>query len=115
MESELWKVLVADRDADIRHVVEDLLIDDGFEVRQAADANEALLELRDGAFDVLLCHQELLRSGDGRLGRRAQELHPALRVVAMSAGGSQARSDEADANLAKPFTRSQLVAALRPA
>ena len=109
-----WRVLVADGDADVRHVVEDLLIGQGFEVRQAANADEAVLELRDGAFDVLLCHRELLRSGDGRVGLSAQELQPALRVVAMSAAGAQAGRDEADANLAKPFTRMQLVAALRP-
>jgi DNA-binding NtrC family response regulator len=107
-------VLVADRDTDIRNVVEDLLLDYDFEVRQAANLDEAVRELRDGAIDVMLCHLELLRSGDGRLGRRAQELQPALRVVAMSAAGAQAESDEADANLAKPFTRSQLMAALRP-
>jgi len=109
-----WRVLVADSDADVRHVVEDLLIGQGFEVRQAANADEAVLELRDGVFDVLLCHRELLRSGDSRVGLSAQELQPALRVVAMSAGGAQAGRDEADANLAKPFTRMQLVAALRP-
>ena len=109
-----WRVLVADRDADVRHVVEDLLIGQGFEVRQAANADEAVLELRDGAFDVLLCHAELLQSGDGRISRRVQELRPTLRVVAMSAGGAQVRGDDADSNLAKPFRRRELVAALRP-
>ncbi len=114
MTPQSCRVLVADRDADVRSVVEDLLFDQGFEVRQAANTDEAVLELRDGAVDILLCHLELLRSADGRLGRHAQELQPALRVVAMSATHTQAGSDEADANLAKPFTRSQLLAALQP-
>ena len=108
------RVLVGDRDADVRNVVEDLLLNHDFEVRQAANTDEAMLELRNGDFDVLLCHLGLLRSEDGRLSRRAQELQPALRVVAMSAAGGQAGHGEADANLAKPFTRSQLLAALRP-
>ena len=107
-----WRVLVADRDADIRSVVEDLLLDQGIEVRQAANTDEAVLELQGGAIDILLCHLDLLRSAGGRLGRRAKELQPTLRVVAMSAALAQA--EEADANLAKPFTRSQLMAALIP-
>ena len=109
-----WRTLVADRDEDVRNVVEDLLLDHGCEVRQAVNADEAVLELRGEAFDVLLCHLELLRSGGGRLGRRARELQPALRVVAMSAAGAQADRGEADANLAKPFTGQQLLEALRP-
>jgi DNA-binding NtrC family response regulator len=112
--SRTCRVLVADHDADVRNVVEDLLFDQDFEVRQAESTDDAVLELRQGAFDVVLCHLQLLRSGNGLLARCTRELQPALRVVAMSSAGAQARTDEADENLAKPFTRSQLLAALRP-
>ena len=54
IKSEPWRVLVADADRDICSVVEDLLLGQGFEVRQAANSNEAVLELRYGTFDVLL-------------------------------------------------------------
>lgn len=112
--SRMWRVLVVEGDADVRDVVEDLLIDEGFEIREVANENDALVELNKNTFDVVLCHLVLLRSARNRLSRRVHELQPTPRVVAMSASGAQARSDEANANLPKPFTRSQLLEAIRP-
>ena len=114
MKARTWRVLVVDGDAEVREVVEDLLLDQGFEVRQAANADDALLELRANAFDVLLCHLTVLRSVHGRFRRSVHELQPVPRIVAMSAIGAQARSDEASASLSKPFTRSQLLETIRP-
>jgi len=112
VERETLRVLVVDMDAGVRSVVEDLLFDRGFEVRQAANQEFAVLELRQRVFDVLLCHLSLLRSAP--LQRCAQELRPTLWITAMSASGARARREEADANLAKPFTRLELVTSLRP-
>jgi CheY-like chemotaxis protein len=114
MTAGLWRVLVVDGDAEVRDVVEDLLIDRGFEVHQAADEDEAVSELHTNTFDVLLCHLTLLRSGHEQLCRSVHEVQPNTRVVAMSASGAHARRDEASANLPKPFTRLQLLEALRP-
>jgi two-component system nitrogen regulation response regulator NtrX len=108
------RVLVVDGNAEVRNVIEDLLFDQGFAVRQAANPDDALLALREDAPDVLLCHLTLLRSRRGMLTRRVRELWPTLRIVAMSASGAQPRSDEASASLSKPFTRLQLLDALRP-
>lgn len=108
------RVLVVDADAEVRNVVEDLLTDRGFEVQQAADAEGALVKIGKDAFDVLLCHLTALRSDRGHLSQRLRELDPAPRVIAMSASGLRARSDEASANLPKPFTRAQLLEAIRP-
>lgn len=107
-------MLVVDADADVRNVVEDLLAGQGFEVHQAANPDEALLTLRLQACDVLLAPLPMLRARGGCLSRRARELRPAPWVVAMSAAGMRARRYEADATLAKPFMRTQLLAALRP-
>jgi DNA-binding NtrC family response regulator len=107
-------VLVVDSDDDVRNVIEELLIDHGFQVRQAPSPYDAAVELRNAVFDALVCHLEMLRQEDECLARRARELRPGLKVIAMSAGGSRATSDEADANLAKPFTRAQLLAILDP-
>ena len=115
MTSRMCRVLVVDGDEEVRNVIEDLLIDRGFEVHQAANADEAVLELRGNPFDVLLCHLALLRSVRSGLNQRVRALHPTPRVVAMSASGTPARSDEANASLSKPFSRSQLLDALRPA
>lgn len=115
MTTPTWSLLVADEDADVRSVVEELLLDRGFEVYQAASAAEAAGVLREMDFDTLLCHLELLRARGGRLGREARSLRPALWIVAMSASGGLATDHEAHANLAKPFSRAQLLAAVRPA
>ena len=113
----LPSVLVVDDDEDIRDVVEDLLSDRGFEIRQASSLDEARRELSARDFDTLLCRIEFLRSADPEFlpGPPAGATRPRIRVVAMSAGDAYALRDEADANLAKPFTRRELLAALRPA
>ena len=114
MTPRAWRILVIEGDAEIRGMVEDLLFDEGFEVCKAKDADSALLELIENSFDVLLCNLSLLRLEDGRLSRHVHKLKPTPRVVAMSASGAQARSDEANGNLPKPFTRAQLLEAIRP-
>ncbi len=109
------RILVAEADAEVRSVIEDLLIDHGFEIHLAGNADDSALALRRDAFEVLLCHLPLLRAREGRLCQLVRELQPACRIVAMSASGAKARADEADTNLPKPFTRSQLLAAFAPA
>jgi DNA-binding NtrC family response regulator len=114
MHSADWTVLVVTDDEDIREVVEDLLVEEEWGVHQAANLQSALRELRSQRFDALLCHLRVLRAEEGRLIREARALQPGAHLVAMTASGPGAGSDEADANLAKPFTRAQLVEALYP-
>jgi CheY-like chemotaxis protein len=106
------RVLVADSDTDVRGVIADLLVGPGFEVRLAADTQEARSALAGDEIDVFLCDLELLRSDHDPLGRFAQSLARRPYLVAMSASGNSAGSKEADRCLAKPFTRSQLLAAI---
>jgi DNA-binding NarL/FixJ family response regulator len=107
------RLLVVDREQAVREVIQDLLADYEIEVRQAASRGEAGLELRRIAFDVLLCHLSMLREGGGWLIREGRRTRPGLRIVAMSASGSRATPAEADAMLQKPFTRAELLDALR--
>jgi CheY-like chemotaxis protein len=113
------RVLVVDSDRDIREVVQDLLSgphsEPELDVRTVGDpeaAVRALTGVEAGEFDALLCHLPALRAKGGRLARQARALGPKLRVVAMSANGRRATEGEADANLAKPFSRAKLLAAL---
>ena len=106
-------VLVVDGDSEIRDVVEDLLFEQGFLVHQAADGDQAVREIRENTFDILLCHLSLLDTVREQLSRCAPALETPPRVVAMSASGAHAESDRASANLSKPFTRRQLLRALR--
>ena len=114
MRDSAYRLLIVDADADIRGVIADLIDGHGFALRDAASIDEAARALREILFDVVLCHLELLRSHDGLLVQRVRELRPSPRIVAMSADGARAARHEADAKHAKPFTRGELVAALRP-
>ncbi len=103
------RVLVVDRERDVREVIEDLLLDHGFEVHHASSRPEAIGALRDRRFEALLCHLSLLREEGGQLAYASRHLQPGLRVIAMSASAELAAPGEADANLLKPFTRRQLL------
>ncbi|MFQ6005091.1 MAG: sigma-54-dependent transcriptional regulator [Woeseia sp.] len=48
------QVLVVDDEADIRTLIKDILLDEGYEVTNAADAAEARAARRDGKFDLIL-------------------------------------------------------------
>lgn len=113
MITQTRRMLVVDGDSEIRDVVEDLLFGHGFAVHQAADAMQAVREMRENDFDVLLCHFILLAPVRDQLSQSDPALQPPPRVVSMSASGSHAPSDQASANLSKPFTRRQLLKALR--
>jgi len=107
------RVLVVDPDPDVREVVEDLLSDVDLEVRSTGDAEAAARALDVEPFDALLCHLPMLRAHGNLLIRRAHARGPKLRVVAMTAGDGLASHAEADANLAKPFSRAELLAGLQ--
>jgi CheY-like chemotaxis protein len=106
------RLLVVDEDRDLREMVADLLLDSQVEVCEAQSADEALLRLRGERVDVLLCHLPILRAHGGRLLAGATSLPAPPRVIAMSASGLP-QPPEVDAHLARPFTRAQLVVALR--
>jgi CheY-like chemotaxis protein len=108
------RVLVTDTDADVRGVIADLLVGPAFEIELAADPQEACRALEAGGVDVFLCDLDLLRRDHGRLGRFVRSLAARPRLVAMSATGNGTSSRESDASLAKPFSRSQLLAAIAP-
>jgi DNA-binding response OmpR family regulator len=107
----MLQMLVVDADRDIREMVADLLADQGIVVLEAEAADDAMRVMQDQHLDLLLCHLPILRA-DGQITRCARALLPPARVVAMSAIGGIAAGHEADASLAKPFTRAQLLAAL---
>jgi CheY-like chemotaxis protein len=108
----MLQLLVVDADRDLREMVADLLLDQGFEVVEAETADAAMRVMQGQHPDLVLCHLPILRSDAGRLTRCARALLPPARIVAMSAIGRVAAGHEADASLTKPFTRAQLLTAL---
>lgn len=109
-------MLVVDDEPAIRRTVCRMLEAAGHSAREAGSGNQAVALISGGErFDVLLSDVRM-PDGDGRFAaQRVRELAPATRVILMS--GYQSEVDEvtrryADAFLAKPFTRGELLAAV---
>jgi CheY-like chemotaxis protein len=113
-------VLVVDDDIDVREVVADVLVAEGYGVVTAADGREALDWLR-GAPEVpcLILLDLMMPRMDGTEFRREQLRDPALReipVVVLSAGASvvaAASSLRAAAHLRKPMPLDELLRIVR--
>lgn len=106
------RILIVEDDEDIRHEIEDLFREDGFDVLGLRNGREALEALRHGTSpDVILLD---LRTPimDGWEFRVEQKRDPGLAgipVVAISADGSpKAAAIDADRFVEKPFTATQL-------
>jgi CheY-like chemotaxis protein len=118
------RILLIDDDETFRDMVSQFLELDRHQVTEAADGVAGLKRFAEGAFDVVLT--DILMPGmDGaQMILRIRERSPGQAIVAMS-GGRRAISPEfnlqtaalagATAQLAKPFSRVQLQAALSKA
>ncbi|MEX3935151.1 PAS domain S-box protein [Paraburkholderia phymatum] len=111
-------ILVVDDDNGSREVVSELLTSMGYDVRQAADAEEGLRALMTGKTDVLLTDIALPGRSGVELARAAIERNPGIRIV--FASGRDAPTPEEVGfdckSLRKPFTIGQLhalIAAMR--
>ena len=113
------RVLVADDNPQLRRLLGLLLRAEGHEVVEAADGAEALRACRAAPFDLLLCDLVMPNKEGLETIREARRDFPGLKIVAMSGGVRSggdflkvARLMGADAALAKPFTRQELLDAL---
>jgi PAS domain S-box-containing protein len=113
------RVLVVDDEPGIRRAVSRMLVAAGHTTHEAASGNQAAALVAAGErFDVLLTDVRM-PDGDGpAAARQIKSLAPSMRVVFMS--GFEDEVDEAtrasaDAFLAKPFTRGDLIAAIEGA
>jgi two-component system response regulator ResD len=112
------KLLVVDDDLHLRRLIGIYLRDAGFEVREAATGEEALAIAQRESFDVVLVDLILPQFGGFRLCRKLKSLAAPPRVVITTGDDSQQSRDlaneaSADAFLAKPFTRDELLASLQ--
>jgi DNA-binding response OmpR family regulator len=107
------KLLVVDDDVHIRRIVALYLRD--HDVAEAATGEEALARLAGERFDAVIVDLILPQFGGLRLCRKIKESAAPPRVIVIS-GDEQLRDDAreagADAFLAKPFTKGDLVASL---
>ncbi len=111
------KVLVVDDDAHIRRLIKLYLREAGFDATDTGSGEEALALAEATPFDVVLVDLILPHFGGFRLCQKLKSAATPPRVVIMTGDDSQATRDAArdygaDAFLAKPFTREELLAAV---
>lgn len=115
----MTKVLIVDDDEEIRALLKDMLVEEGFEVGTARDGQEALdLLNRESGWIILL--DIMMPNVDGREVIRQLQANQTLRdqnkVALMSAGGRLAQerlhlsADLVEALLPKPFDLEDVLA-----
>jgi CheY-like chemotaxis protein len=115
-------VLVVDDDVNVRQIIRRHLVSAGYAVREATSGREALEALREGLHPELLVTDIEMSDGSGgwllaQLGYEYPALLPRTIVVSGDAQGARAAHIATRWRcpvLAKPFTGSALVEALRP-
>lgn len=110
------RILVVDDDASLGLTLSLLLRARGFEVDQAASAEEALVKLAAGRFEAVVSDVRMGRMSGVDLAVRAKARWPALRIVLMSGFCHMEDLLEADVDgfVEKPPDLEHLVAMLRP-
>jgi CheY-like chemotaxis protein len=115
------RILVVDDEAFVRMYLEEVLCDEGHEVRSARDGREALEALREGPVPDVILLDLMMPGMNGWEFRRAQMQDPHISeipVVVVSGAGdvhAEARQLGARAALTKPFRSGQLLATLADA
>jgi len=114
------RILVVEDDEGVRAAVVDMLTDLGYRVQRAENAEAALKLLEDGAgVDLLFTDVVMPGSISTReLAKRAQEMHPGLRILYTSGYTQNAivhngRLDDDAFLLSKPYRKDELARKLR--
>src|SRR6202171_2500894 len=114
------RVLIADDEESIRHVLCELLNERGYEVRAVADGEEAVRELTSRDYDALVTDVRMPKMNGLDLIRAAQGISPETTIIVMSAYGShdlaiEAMKAGAYDYLGKPFRPDEVLLVLRKA
>src|SRR5262249_29510833 len=116
----LRRVLIADDEESIRHVLLTLLQERGYQVRAVSDGEEALREVSTRDYDALVTDVRMPKMNGLDLVRAAQAASPETTVIVMSAYGSHELAIEAMKAgaydyLGKPFWPDEVLLVLRKA
>jgi two-component system, NtrC family, response regulator AtoC len=114
------RVLIADDEESIRHVLSELLHERGYEVRAVSDGEEAVRELSLRDYDALVTDVRMPKMNGLDLVRAAQTVSPETTIIVMSAYGSHELAIEAMKAgaydyLGKPFRPDEVLLVLRKA
>src|SRR3989454_3291938 len=114
------RVLIADDEESIRHVLTELLEERGYEVRAVTDGEDAMRELFARDYDALVTDVRMPKMNGLDLVREAQSASPETTIIVMSAYGShdlaiEAMKAGAYDYLGKPFRPDEVLLVLRKA
>lgn len=112
-----YPILVVDDDGAIREAIDEVLRDDGYDVREAADGQEALDTLDDGFRPCLIVLDLMMPRMNGYQFRERQLSDPQLEaipvlVVSAAANDSELQRLGITARLKKPFDLDDLITAV---
>ncbi|MBD3394853.1 MAG: response regulator [Chitinivibrionales bacterium] len=113
--------LVIDDEEAIREYLRYVLQSEGYEVTTASDGNEGMRKFHAGGYDTVVTDISMPEKDGIEAIIEMRRLYPAVPIVAISGLDSRERllriagMFEADAMLKKPFTRDELLAAVREA
>ena len=108
------RVLIVDDEPSIRHMLKQVLMDEGYEAEAAGSALEALEKLKDASFDVAIVDLLLPGVNGLELAEAIRMLDPGTPVILFTAYGSSAFEDMASHPsishyIHKPFHLDQLL------
>ncbi len=111
-------ILVVEDEPALRRLVVQVLVREGYRVREAARGTEALrLFHEDGSIRLLLTDMDMPDMNGGELGTRLKALRPGLRVLYMSGAAPESLEGipglESESFLAKPFSPEAVVERVR--
>ncbi len=114
------KILIADDEELIRKILRNHLDKLGYEVKEAADGEQAIEELENGDFDLLIC-DVLMPKKDGwevikeAKSRSKSRNMPVILLTAKNENSDVFKGYNLGANyyMTKPFTKAQLLYGLR--
>src|SRR3989442_6559680 len=114
------RVLIADDEESIRHVLTELLEERGYEVRAVTDGEDAMRELFARDYDALVTDVRMPKMNGMDLVRAEQTASPETTIIVMSAYGShdlaiEAMKAGAYDYLGKPFRPDEVLLVLRKA
>ncbi|MCE3222415.1 MAG: putative Response regulator, CheY-like [Nitrospira sp.] len=113
------RVLVADDEGGVRRLIVTLLHQAGYNVHQAADGMEALVEMKKWRFDAVVAEYSLPRLDGVRLLLLSRMMWPEVPVVLLSADLTDLpltlQKQGASALVPKPFAPQELLQALAEA
>ena len=105
-------IIIVDDDPTVRAIAVEFLRDGHHAIVEAADGHEALRILQAAPIDLMVLDMLMPRKDGLETLMEARQLHPDVRILAISSGGSMdanyllavARTLGADAVLSKPLT-----------